>query len=206
MWWMTAVAIAGTPPRVHVDRQDRVVYILDQKGTVTHQEPIGVGRGGLTEKFTMSDYVTPTGTFTVDLVLEESAEHNDIEAGLRTRWARHAIYGPLLDPADRLTTLYANMASLDFDGDQKPDRAYGVAYVGLDSATAVTGPKLRQYHGTPYWYSIALHGTPDPSNLGQARSGGCVHVSAELLQRLIREGTLAVGQQVRIADGPPASP
>ena len=180
-----------------------MLYVLDNQRAVLHQEPIGIGRGGLGEKVSMSDFVTPLGTFTVDLVLEDSGQHNAIAPSLRDRWTGDPTYGALVEPQSGLTTLYRNMSSLDFNGDQAPDRAYGVAYVGLDSASAITGPKMRLFRGTPYWYSIALHGTPSSEQLGQARSGGCVHVSAPLLRRLIREGTLAVGQTVRIADGPP---
>ena len=203
MWWLTAVAIAATPPLVHVDRHGRMLYVLNDRGAVVHQEPIGIGRGGLGEKTSMSDFITPVGTFTVDLILDETGTYNAIAPSLRARWAGDPTYGALVAPRSGLATLYANMASLDFNGDDVPDRAYGVAYIGLDSASAVTGPKMRLFRGTPYWYSIALHGTPSPEGLGQARSGGCVHVSKDLLRHLLHEGILSVGQTVRIADGPP---
>jgi hypothetical protein len=92
---------------------------------------------------------------------------------------------------------------LDFDGDGVPDRAYGDGYIGLRSSEAVTGPKMRRYRGTPYWYAIALHGTPDPSSLGEARSGGCVHLPASLLEQLVTGDHIQLGTQVIIADGPP---
>ena len=206
MWWWIPVALASTPPRVHVDRRGRTIYLLDERGAVIHQEAVGIGRGGLTTKTSMADFITPTGSFTVDLVVGEAERHNAIAPALRSRWADDPIYGPLVDPADGLRTLFANMSSLDFDRDGQADRAYGVAYVGLHAEDAVTGPKMRQYHGTPYWYSIALHGTPSRDTLGAARSGGCVHVSAKLLTRLIDEGQLAVGQTVTIADAPPPRP
>jgi len=201
MWWTLAlVAQAAPQPVVHVDRKHRQVYILDVHGGVVHQEPAGVGRGGLKDKTTMSDLVTPLGSFRVDLVVSENGDHNAISDELKDRWTGDPTYGPLV--AD-LRRLYANMSALDFDGDGAPDRAYGSAYVGLHSDTVVTGPKMRRFLGTPYWYSIALHGTPDPANLGAANSGGCVHLSAELLSRLLSDGTLKVGRTVVIADGPP---
>lgn len=202
MTWHLFLLVA----HVHVDRLNREVYVLDEAGAVVHQEPAGIGRGGLKDKTTMSDLVTPTGTFTVDLVVSQDGRHNAISAAHRTRWAGDATYGRFVDQEDGLAQLYANMSSLDFNGDGSPDRAYGTAYVGLDAKDVVTGPKMRQYRGTPYWYSIALHGTPDPANLGQARSGGCVHLSADLLTRLITDGTLSIGQKVVIADGPPKAP
>jgi len=205
MWWLPMLALAGDVSRVHVDRTGRQVYLFDEAGRMVQQAAVGVGRGGTGTKTTMSDRITPTGTFTVDLVLTERGDRNAIAPHLRARWSSDATYGPFVDEPDGLARLYRNMSSLDFDGNGQPDQAYGVAYVGLDSAGAVTGPKMRMYRGTPYWYSIALHGTPDPANLGEARSGGCVHVGSELLLQLVDSGVLAVGQTVVIADGPPVS-
>jgi len=203
MWWTAGlVASAGQVPVVHIDRTARIVYVLDEQGMVVHQEPVGVGRGGVKDKTAMSDLVTPVGTFEVDLVVAENSAYNDISDALRSRWSTDATYGPLV--AD-LRKLYRNMSALDFNGDGTPDRAYGSAYIGLNSEDAVTGPKMRRFRGTPYWYSIALHGTPDPANLGAASSGGCVHLSPTLLASLLSDGTLKVGQTVVIADrGPPS--
>ena len=201
MWWtLSLLAHAGDAPVVHVDRSARVVYVLDEKGEVVHQEPAGVGRGGLKDKTTMSDRVTPLGTFKVDLILARDARHNAITPAHQARWGDHPTFGELVQEPGKL---YVNMSLLDFDGDGVSDGAYGEAYVGLHSDTAVTGPKMRIYQGTPYWYSIALHGTPDPANLGAANSGGCVHLSGELLGRLLDDGTLKLGRTVVIADGPP---
>lgn len=84
------------------------------------------------------------------------------------------------------------------------NHAYGSAYIGLDSKTAITGPKLIPYRdGTQYWFSIALHGTPDPANIGQAKSGGCIHLSAESLAHLLGDGIVKIGTRVTIADGGP---
>ena len=84
MWWWISVALASGTPRVHVDRRGRTIYVLDERGAVTHQEPAGIGRGGLTEKTTMSDFITPTGSFTVDLVVSTAKHHNAISPALRT--------------------------------------------------------------------------------------------------------------------------
>lgn len=203
MWWMTALAVAGTPPRVHVDRTAREIWVYDATGSLTHRTAVGVGRGGLGQKTAMGDLITPTGTFTVDLVISETGTHNAIASIHTQRWSGDATYGHFVDAPGGLIRLYETMSSLDFNGDGTPDRAYGTAYVGLSAADAVTGPKMRLYRGTPYWYSIALHGTPDPTSIGQARSGGCVHLPSALLQSLITTGTLAIGQTVVIADGPP---
>ena len=69
---------------------------------------------------------------------------------------------------------------------------------------AMQRDKARRYRdGTPYWFSIALHGTPDPANLGAANSGGCVHLSPTMLSHLIDGDLVTLGSVVVIADGPP---
>lgn len=197
---MVGAALAG--PLVHVDRRGRRVYVLDEQGEVTHSEPAGIGRGGLGRKSSMGDLKTPTGRFVVDLLLAPAAGTFAVSPAVSSQ--DDVLQGFVNGPA-ALARLWSNMDQLDFDGDGAPDHAYGSAYIGLHSpdGSAVTGPKLRRFRGTPYWYSIALHGTPDPTSLGQARSGGCVHLSAALLQRLVTQGTLALGAEVVIADGPP---
>lgn len=196
------------PLRVHVDRTGRTLFLVDPSGAVAHSEPIGVGRGGLGEKTAMHDLKTPTGTFTVDLVLTADGSHDAVSEAARAQFASEPAYDRLLHGDPGLPGLFANMAAIDFDGDGQPDRAYGDAYVGLHSDEAVTGPKMRRHSAsqTPYWYSIALHQTPAPENLGAANSGGCVHVADALLQRLITDGTLALGATVTIADSPPTAP
>ena len=189
-------------PVVHVDRTGRRVYVLDEQGKITHSEAAGIGRGGLGKKSSMGDLKTPTGRFVVDLVLAPGASTLAVSDEVNHQ---DTVLQAFLKDRSALARLWANMDQLDFDGDGAPDHAYGSAYIGLHSpdGSAVTGPKLRRYRGTPYWYSIALHGTPDPASLGQARSGGCVHLSAGLLHQLVAQGRLAVGAEVVIADGPP---
>ena len=189
---------APVQTRVHVDRSARTIEVVDAEG-VLRTGPVGIGRGGLGEKRSMDDLITPTGVFTVDLVLHAAGTHNAV------RWGAAVPTDPeLSELLGSLEGLFANMNRIDFDGDGQADGAYGDAYIGLSSPDAVTGPKLRRHSasGLPYWYSIALHATPDPANLGQANSGGCVHVDASLLDHLIRDGTLGLGAEVTILDGP----
>lgn len=189
-----------TPPRVHVDRAARTVTVVDRQGHVT-VEPIGIGSGGLAEKRSMADRVTPTGTFTVDLVLHAAGTHDAVAPEAVARFAGDPELAALLTP-DGLPRLFRNMSGLDFDGDGAAGE-YGPAYIGLHAADVVTGPKLDRWRGVPRWFSIALHGTPDPTDLGGATSGGCVHLSDPLLARLIEEELLVVGSTVTITDGPP---
>jgi hypothetical protein len=200
---LTAQLLAADPPppTVYIDRKNQTLYLIDAARAAPPRPlaPIGIGRGGLDEKATMGDLITPTGTFTVELILTTDGDHNAISPRARAARAASPDAALLTD----LPQLFDNMNTLDFDGDGSPDRAYGSAYIGLASDTAVTGPGLRRYKETPYWYAIALHGTPDPSTLGAARSGGCVHLTAELLARLLDEEILTLGSPVTIADGPP---
>lgn len=178
--------------------------MLDPSGWVLHQEDAGIGRGGLREKTSMADLVTPTGSFSVDLILSAGdSSRMAILPSLRSRYAADPAFGPLVASPQGLARLFDTMNRLDFDGDAAPDRAYGVAYIGLSSASAVTGPKMHWFRGQSYWFSIALHGTPSPAALGKATSGGCVHLSAALLERLLRSRHLQLGSVVVIADGPP---
>lgn len=200
--WVWTQGFAAEPPAwIHVDRRARVVYLMDATGQVLHQESVGIGRGGLREKTAMADLVTPTGRFVVDVILEPSGEFVSVSDGIRQKYAESDIYGPLVKDSAGLVALFTNMSGLDFDGDGAPDGAYGPAYIGLDGPGS--GPKMRGYKGTPYWYSIALHGTPDPANVGQANSGGCIHLTDALLHRWIRGGFVQIGTVVEIADSPP---
>jgi lipoprotein-anchoring transpeptidase ErfK/SrfK len=54
---------------------------------------------------------------------------------------------------------------------------------------------------TPYWFSIALHGTPnESSDIGKANSGGCIHVEQNVLKKLVEEGAIEIGTRVIITD------
>lgn len=189
---------------VHVDRAGHTLSVRRTDGSVT-TAPVGIGRGGLVEKQAMADYVTPTGAFVVDLVLHEVGTHNAVDPSVCARFAQEPEYVELLASSAGLERLWRAMSELDFDGDGAADRAYGGGYVGLHSETAVTGPKMSRYRGTARWFSIALHGTPTPEeDLGASNSGGCVHLAADVLEALIDEQVLGLGQAVTIADGPPS--
>lgn len=189
---------------VFVHRPSRTVYLLDAAGRVVHEEPAGVGRGGVVEKRDMGDQVTPTGVFSVDLVLTAKAEQRAVSEAAVRRYVTEPEYADLLGSSAGLGRLFEQMNALDFDRDGDPDGAYGSGYIGLTSDEAVTGPKMRRYQGTAYWFSIALHGTPHPANLGAANSGGCVHLSASLLRRLIDGRVVQLGSVVEISDTLPA--
>lgn len=150
----------------------------------------------------MDDLITPTGRFLVDIILCNDPHKCAIAPELRHRYARRGID---LGRGAKLQALFATMNDLDFDGDGKPDRAYGTAYIGLNGPGS--GPKLSQFKGRTYWYSIALHGTPDEKrNLGRMNSGGCVHLGGNILNQILAKNTVAIGSTVVISDKPPSSP
>ncbi len=190
-------------PRAHLEisRKSKMLSYFDSNGTLLWQENVGIGKGGIGEKKNMQDYITPTGDFTVDIILYRQPEYNTIDEQLLKRYVDSHAENNFFQQEQALKQLFDNMSALDFDQNGSPDRAYGSGYIGLTSNTAVTGPKLSKLNGKTYWFSIALHGTNKPEeNLGQARSGGCVHLSEIALNKLITEGQIQIGTAVKIRD------
>lgn len=148
----------------------------------------------------MNDLVTPTGRFVVDIILSDAPGKCAIAPILRNRYGGRGVD---LKNNAKLQELFAKMNDLDFNGDGKPDRAYGTAYIGLNGPNS--GPKLSKFRGRTYWYSIALHGTPgEKQNLGAMNSGGCVHVPARTLKHVLDQDIVSIGSVVVISDQPPA--
>ncbi|HEY9693973.1 MAG TPA: L,D-transpeptidase [Oculatellaceae cyanobacterium] len=181
-----------------IHRADKRLEVFDSQGVRLWNTAIGIGAGGLKEKKNMADLITPTGNLTVDLILYKKPEYNKIARNNVERFAKNALFSDFVTEQQGLAKLYKNMISLDFDGNGSPDRAYGDGYIGLTSNTVITGPKMSTFQGKPYWFSIALHGTPQPKNIGQANSGGCVHLDSTSLQQLIEKGWIKLGTSVKI--------
>lgn len=204
------VALVETPATVSdkqgevysllIHRSDKRLEVLNSQGDRLYQAPIGIGQGGLKEKQDMADLVTPTGEMTVDLILYKKSAYNQIANQNVERFAQNPQFRSLVSQPQGLVQLFHNMNHLDFDGNGSPDKAYGDGYIGLTSETTVTGPKMSTFAATPYWFSIALHGTPDPQNIGQANSGGCVHLAPDTLKQLIEQGWVRLGTVVKVVD------
>ncbi len=188
------------PYSILIHRADKRLEVLNSQGTPIYQTAVGIGQGGLKEKRDMADFVTPTGQMTVDLILYKKSAHNQIASQNVERFAKNPQFRPLVGQPQGLVQLFNNMNRIDFDGNGSSDKAYGDGYIGLTSETVITGPKMSTFEQTPYWFSIALHGTPDPQNIGQANSGGCVHLSSETLRQLIENGWVRLGTVVKITD------
>jgi len=187
--------------KIHVDRKDRTVYVLNEKNKVVKSFPCGIGKGGLKRKTSMRDYVTPTGQFKVDIVLYNDSSYSQVSDEVVNRY-KNGLYSEFFQDRKGLEKLFNNMNKIDFNRDGKPDNSYENGYIGLDSAHAVTGPKMRNAWGIPYWYSIALHGSA-MTNIGKAKSGGCVHLPSSAVSALIEGGFAMVGTMVVISDVPP---
>lgn len=185
---------------IQINRKEHKLSVLDNTKKTVFETPCGIGRGGLAQKKGMSDHVTPTGEFVVDIILYGNASFNEISKENSVKFSQDKRFKELISNKDGLKNLFNNMNSIDFDKNGGPDFAYGDAYIGLNSKTAVTGPKIQMYGATPYWYSIAIHGTPDQKNIGKSMSGGCVHVDGATLKKLIEGGYAKIGTKVVIHD------
>jgi hypothetical protein len=183
-----------------IHRADKRLEVINDQSVPIYNATIGIGKGGLKDKQNMNDFVTPTGEMSVDLILYKKSEYNQISQNNVKRFIKVTQYSNLVSPPQGLAQLFKNMNYLDFDGNSSSDRAYGNGYIGLTSTTSITGPKMSTFQGTPYWFSIALHGTPNPENIGQANSGGCIHLDSNTLQQLIEKGWVKLGTKVTIVD------
>lgn len=183
-----------------IHRKDKRLEVLNRQGDRLYQAAVGIGQGGLKEKQDMADLVTPTGEMTVDLILYKNPAYNQIASQNVERFAKAPEFRPLVSQPQGLVQLFENMNRLDFDGNGSPDKAYGDGYIGLASETVITGPKMSTFAATPYWFSIALHGTPDLQNIGQANSGGCVHLAPKTLEQLIEQRWVKLGTTIKIVN------
>ncbi|MBY0552274.1 MAG: L,D-transpeptidase [Candidatus Obscuribacterales bacterium] len=195
---------------IKVNRAAKRLSVVKADGTVLLSAPVGIGKGGSVKKVSMDDFVTPTGRFVVNLILTGDAEVCKASEALKNRYWSQPQYRQFLQSPEGLVRLFKNMSSLDFDGDGKGDTAYGGGYIGLalDPAFAanttltqarIVGPGARIYQDRVYWYSIALHGTPnEAAAIGHATSGGCVHVDSAALQKLLK--LVSIGTRVEISD------
>ncbi len=189
----------GSNYSIKILRKQKRLLVINKDGKTVLEAAVGIGRGGLGKKNSMSDCITPAGNFKVDLILYQDSAYNDIAPSSKRKYASNKEISKILASREGLAGLFSNMNSLDFDGDGRSDTAYGAAYIGLDSKDSVTGPKISQFSGKTYWYSIALHGTPhEKENIGKSHSGGCVQLPETCLKRLIEEGILKTGSELLI--------
>lgn len=208
-----AAEVPSTDPHsivIKVNRTTKLLSVEQSDGTMVLSASVGIGKGGVVKKVSMDDLVTPTGHFVVNLVLANDPAVCRASESLKSRYRSKPQYLKFLESPAGLVRLFKNMSSLDFDGDGKGDTAYGGGYIGLAldprfvpnaslSPSRIVGPGARSYQGKVSWYSIALHGTPnETSAIGSATSGGCVHLQASILQKLLK--LVSIGTRVEISD------
>lgn len=193
---------------IKIKRSTKEMTIFDRHNVAMMKTPIGIGRGGLKTKTDMIDLVTPIGTMKVDLILYKDENFNQVAPEMKAKYLSSGFKDFFTNQAG-LKQLFQNMNRIDFNSDGQPDQSYGIAYIGLTSATdqkIVTGPKMRYANwqsgkNIPYWFSIALHGTStEEKDLGSANSGGCIHVSRKVLTEIIETGIIQIDTQVIITD------
>lgn len=197
----TNSTLAADDYSIFINRKAHMLYVLDSSGKQVFEAPCGIGRGGLKRKERMSDSVTPTGEFEVDLILSPS--RNKIADDSKNMFLNDKRFASYLSTESGLKKLFSNMNGIDFDGDEKPDNSYGISYIGFSSKSAVTGPKMKMIGDIPYWYSIAIHGTQDVTNIGRSNSGGCIHLGKDALKKLLAGPYLKIGTKVKITDDGP---
>ena len=207
---MLALPVAarqGEKFTIFIDRLHKQLYVLDSGAHVIFQDAIGIGAGGAIEKHSMSDQVTPTGKFIVDIILCKDKSFDAIGLKNVRRYAKSVKFASYVTGQKGLSDLFKNMCLLDFDKDGKADRAYGEGYIGLSGQPGektITGPKMSTFQGTPYWYSIALHGTDEPRKTFEHPSGGCIHLRSAALKKLIVEHLVSPGTSVLVTDHAPS--
>lgn len=149
---------------------------------------VGLGRGGILQAGEVfKGGYSLLGDFRVNAILtSEVFKMTDrlVEASGRSRkWlAEH---------------LFANMDSIDFDGDGKGGE-YGDAFISLEP---IENPGAQPFHFGEYkgvfrWYSYALHGTQDKERIGKCVTGGCINLGKTQLSELVQ--ALELGDLVSV--------
>lgn len=197
--WIQGVT-ALTLPVVAEEKKTPVLVIrLDQR-TPSHSKavlrggesfPVGLGRDGfLPEGSAFQGGSSLLGEFSVNAILSgdrfEMVEPLIEESGKTRSWLEE--------------NLFANMSSIDFDGDGRGGE-YGSAFIGLEPmhSDAEQPFHFGEYKGVFRWYSYAIHGTQDEARIGQCITGGCINVGEADLATLLTR--VRLGDFVRVEEG-----
>lgn len=195
--WLQGFAASALPAIAKESDEPVATIVLNQE---TPEESLGSFQGG--DAFQVGfgrDGFLPTGStfvggfsllgdFKVNAILSHSRfEMTDVliaESGKTHEWLAE--------------NLFANMSSIDFDGDGKGGE-YGEAFVGLEPVDSADSQPFHfgEYKGVFRWYSYAIHGTQDEGRIGKCITGGCINVGRSDLSSAV--SLFKIGDLVRIA-------
>ena len=163
---------------------------LDLENGDAHSFPVGFGRDGiLKEGSKFRGGRSLLGTFRINAIL--SAERFEMTPELIANSGKSADF--------LREKLFANMSSIDFDGDGAGGE-YGAAFLSLEPVSETKQPfAFNVYKGKFRWYSYAIHGTQNPARIGKKITGGCINVGAEDLVKLVEAAKLGDLVEVRLA-------
>lgn len=207
---LTALAIAAvgcspSDPKADqsVGRSETILIQLDGdnpsasrgellRGQAPRQFKVGYGRNGIACKGTrFEEGWTPLGTFRVNAVL--SADRFAMDPSLVESSGKSEAY--------LRENLFRNMSAIDFKGDGETAE-YGIGYISLTPVPPTPQPfRFNTYDGQFRWYSFAIHGTNDPSRVGQSVTGGCINVGQEVMADLLK--TVQLGDEVMVTSESP---
>ena len=156
---------------------------------------VGYGRNGIAcAGSTFEEGWTPLGSFRVNAVL--SNDRFLMDPALVKQSGKTEAY--------LRENLFRNMSSIDFKGDGETGE-YGLGYISLEPVPETPQPfRFNTYDGTFRWYSFAIHGTNDPSRVGQSVTGGCINVDRKVMTELLE--TVQLGDEVVISSESPCTP
>lgn len=87
-----AFAVNSSEYNIYINRVDKTLYVLKPDGTILWKKPCGIGRGGITQKKNMADYVTPVGSFSVDIILYKDAKFDAVSEKIIDKYKRVKIF------------------------------------------------------------------------------------------------------------------
>ncbi len=152
-------------------------------GQVVRRFPVGSGTRGIrAEGERFAGGWSLLGRFRVQMILGPGRA--ELDGDLVARAGRSL--------EDLREKLFANMNSIDFDGDGQAGE-YGAGYVGLRPLAGGDEPfHFGTYRGVFRWYGYAIHGTADAGKVGKRSTGGCIN--------LLESDLLAVLSAVELGD------